>query len=138
MDCFELGMCNRCLGYSRKIVGATKGAQVFYQVIDKFGRRGHKRRGARVIAASSNPVLFAANLPSRLLRAGSSEESPVHFQQQSFGDGIALSHALDSEDHCVYVVQHFGGSDVSRFLMQTSDNLGVEESPGADLQALYP
>ncbi len=81
VDGFELCMCDGCLRDRRQRVFIGERDEVGDQFLDLFMWRRDERSGARVVVASTNPVLNLAKVSSVFGDASSCKQSLVDLQK---------------------------------------------------------
>jgi hypothetical protein len=136
MDCFELGVSDRRLGDGRQEVVAAKCAEVAHKVGNGLGRGRDKGCRARVVRATTDPILLIPKPSSVLFEPGSGEQPAVDVEEQVQRDRIALADRVNPEDHGVDVAEDLRRADIGRWFIQRPDDLSVEQPPRADLQTL--
>src|ERR1700728_4269518 len=105
VDGLKLGMSYRCLRDGRKIVSAAERTEVVNQTLDEFVGWWNECCRARVVGATTNPVLLVSELAAVFFLPGSNKKTAMHFEEHVGRDGIAITDAFDGEDHGIDVVE---------------------------------
>ncbi len=67
---------------------------------------------------------------------GSTEQTPVHIQDQVHGHRTAHGDGLDTAGHGVDVAEDFGSGHVKALLAQTTGSLCLQQAASAHFQSL--
>jgi hypothetical protein len=136
MDGLELGVCERGLRHGGQGVIVAERTEIVEESGDEFWGWRNEIGGARVVVASSYPVLLRADPPGMISQSGPAEQSGVESEEMIDSDGNPGSDGADCGRHRIDVGQDLTRGHVGRWLPELLRNFGSEEAPGTDLQSL--